>query len=105
MTEGRPPLDGPARPQPWSLVHSATGPPTPHFSMPPRAASRTPWSVDEQNVCFIVRDKNVPRAGAHLYVYFEEEPGRRSAAKLLTATRPAASRRTSLKLPKLLLRL
>jgi hypothetical protein len=103
VTEGRPPLDGPAPPQPWSLVHSATGPPTP----PPflHAAARRfppPWSVDEQNVCFIVRD-NTGQALA--YVYFEEEPGRRSAAKLLTATRPAASRRTSLKLPKLLLRL
>jgi hypothetical protein len=61
-----------------------------------------PWSVDEQDACFIVRD-NTGQALA--YVYFEEEPGRRSAAKLLTATRPTASRRTSLKLPKLLLRL
>jgi hypothetical protein len=41
-----------------------------------------PWSVDEENAaCFIVRD----HAGKSLaYVYFEEEPGRRAAAKLLT---------------------
>jgi hypothetical protein len=31
-------------------------------------------SVEEQPACFVVRD----------HVYFEEEPGRRSAAKLLT---------------------
>jgi hypothetical protein len=40
-----------------------------------------PWSVEEQDACFVVRD----RAGQALaYVYFEEEPGRLSAAKLLT---------------------
>jgi hypothetical protein len=37
-----------------------------------------PWSVEEQAACFVVRD----RGGQALY--FEEEPGRRSAAKLLT---------------------
>jgi hypothetical protein len=37
--------------------------------------------VEEQSACFIVRDHN----GLQLaYVYFEEEPGRRSAAKLIT---------------------
>jgi hypothetical protein len=40
-----------------------------------------PWSVDELEACFIVKDG----AGQKLaFVYFEEEPGRRSAAKLLT---------------------
>jgi hypothetical protein len=45
-----------------------------------------PWSVDEPDKklsqdCFIIRD-----ADGHplAYAYFEEEPGRRSAAKLLT---------------------
>ena len=37
-----------------------------------------PWSVDETDACFIVRDHN---GQALAYVYFEEEPGRRSAAK------------------------
>jgi hypothetical protein len=40
-----------------------------------------PWSVDEQEACFIVREKNGQALG---YFYFEDEPGRRSAAKLLT---------------------
>jgi hypothetical protein len=41
-----------------------------------------PWSVEEYNdACFVVTDS----AGQNLpYVYFEEEPGRRSVAKLLT---------------------
>jgi hypothetical protein len=39
-----------------------------------------PWTVEEQEACFVVRDHN----GQHLaYVYFEDERGRRSAAKLL----------------------
>jgi len=44
-----------------------------------------PWSVDEADAkldrrCFIVRDAN---GQALAYVYFEDEPGRRSAAHLL----------------------
>ena len=41
-----------------------------------------PWSVDEMNdACFIVRDKN---GHALAYLYFESDPGRRTAANLLT---------------------
>jgi len=39
-----------------------------------------PWTVDEDAACFIVRDAEGQQLA---YVYFEEEPGRRSAAKLL----------------------
>jgi hypothetical protein len=35
-----------------------------------------PWSVEELEACFVVKDS--------AYVYFEEELGRRPAAKLLT---------------------
>jgi endo-1,4-beta-D-glucanase Y len=50
---------------------------------PPRPARRfpPPWSVEETDACFIVRDAN---GQALAYVYYEEEPGRRSAARLLT---------------------
>jgi hypothetical protein len=40
-----------------------------------------PWSVEEQPACFIVRDQG---GQALAYVYFEDEPGRQAAAKLLT---------------------
>jgi hypothetical protein len=44
--------------------------PAPHRFPPP-------WSVEETDACFIVRDAN---GQALAYVYFEEEPGRRAAA-------------------------
>jgi hypothetical protein len=40
-----------------------------------------PWSAEVTPNCFIVRDHN---GQALAYVYFEDEPGRRSAAKLLS---------------------
>jgi hypothetical protein len=40
-----------------------------------------PWSVDELEACFVVKDSANQKLA---YVYFGEEPGRRSAAKLLT---------------------
>jgi hypothetical protein len=39
------------------------------------------WSADETEACFIVRDQN---RQVLAYVYYEEEPGRRAAANLLT---------------------
>jgi hypothetical protein len=51
-----------------------------------------PWDIEEHNQsCYIVRDDN---GQALAYVYFESEPGRRTAAGLLTGTRPGGSRRT-----------
>jgi hypothetical protein len=40
-----------------------------------------PWRVDETDACFIVRDNN---GQALSYVYFEIEPGRRTASNMLT---------------------
>jgi len=56
---------------------------------PPRPARRfpPPWSAEETDACFIVCDHN---RQALAYVYFEDEPGRRAAAKLLTRDEGAA---------------
>ena len=72
-------------------------------SMPaPQRRFPPPWSVEETEACFIARDAN---GQALAYVYFEEEPGRRAAAHLLT-TRVEARRIAAniAKLPEMLLR-
>ena len=40
-----------------------------------------PWSVEDIGTAFVVMDGGGQKLA---YVYFEEEPGRRSAAKLLS---------------------
>jgi hypothetical protein len=40
-----------------------------------------PWSFEELDACFVVNDNGGQKLA---YIYFEEEPGRRSAAKLLS---------------------
>ena len=49
--------------------------------MPEHRRFPPPWSVDESHACFTVRDAN---GQALAYVYFEDESGRRAAAKLLS---------------------
>jgi len=48
---------------------------TPNRRFPP------PWLIAELEACFVVIDGSGQKLA---YVYYEEEPGRRSAAKLLT---------------------
>jgi len=48
--------------------------------MPPRRFP-APWSAELQPNYYVVRDANRQQLA---YVYFENEPGRRSAAKLLS---------------------
>jgi hypothetical protein len=40
-----------------------------------------PWSVEDIGAAFVVKESTGQKLA---YVYFEEEPGRRSAAKLLS---------------------
>jgi hypothetical protein len=62
--------------------------------VPPRRFP-PPWSVEETDACFIVRDHN---GQALAYVYFEDEPGRRSAAHQMTRDE---ARRISVNIAKL----
>ena len=48
--------------------------------IPSRRRFPPPWTLEELDACFVVRDHNGQQLA---YVYFEDEPGRRSVAKLL----------------------
>jgi hypothetical protein len=67
--------------------------------MPAERRFPPPWSVEEQPACFVIRDHNRQQLAD---VYFEDEPGRRAAAKLLDEARQLRSvfrRRPRLKKP------
>ena len=59
-----------------------------------------PWSAEVTPNCFIVRDAN---GQALSYIYYQNEPGRRSAAKLLSKDEARRIAANIAKLPQLLL--
>ena len=66
----------------------------------PRRRFPPPWAVEDIGAAFVVADS----AGQKLaYVYFEEEPGRRSAAKLLSKDEARRIAANITKLPDVLL--
>ena len=58
-----------------------------------------PWTAEETEACFIIKDRNGQAVAS---VYFEDEPGRRTAAGLRTRDEARRIAANMVKLPGLL---
>jgi hypothetical protein len=70
--------------------------------MPSARRFPPPWTIEENNdACFIAKDATGQALG---YFYFEDEPSRRSAAKLITKDEARRRAANFAKLPELVRR-
>jgi hypothetical protein len=69
-----------------------------HARTCPKVRFRKPWRAEETDACFIIRGHNDQ---ALVYVYYEEEPGQRSAANLLSRDEARRIAVNKAKLPEL----
>jgi hypothetical protein len=73
----------------------------PEASMPPSRRFPPPWSIEDTGAAFVVKDSTGQKLG---YFYYEEEPGRRTTAKLLSKDEARRIAANVAKLPGLLQR-